>query len=171
MMALFMACSVGSVPAAIKPNIVCILADDFGKWGLGNTWSSGNPTKQGFDRFFGFNSQAHAHSHFPATLWRNNELYPPKNDPSFTRGRGYGCTPHFSPRAAYPAMISRLDGYVGRVLDLLDELKLADNTIVVFTSDNGTTHLKDEVAKSFSRVSNRCAASRDRFTKAACACP
>ncbi|MDG2214494.1 MAG: sulfatase-like hydrolase/transferase, partial [Verrucomicrobiota bacterium] len=27
----------------------------FGKWGLGNTWSTGNPTKQGFNRFFGYN--------------------------------------------------------------------------------------------------------------------
>jgi arylsulfatase A-like enzyme len=50
-------------------------------------------------------------------------------------------TPHFTPRAAYAAMITRLDRYVGRILDLLDELKLADNTIVVFSSDNGATYL------------------------------
>jgi arylsulfatase A-like enzyme len=34
-------------------------------------------------------------------------------------------------------MVARLDGYVGEVLNLLDELGLEDNTLVVFTSDNG----------------------------------
>lgn len=70
-------------------------------------------------------------------------------DPPFTRAQGYGYTPHFTPRAAYAAMISRLDGYVGNLLRLLDELGLADDTIVVFSSDNGTTHLKDEVDYDF----------------------
>ncbi|PXA03528.1 aryl-sulfate sulfohydrolase [Coraliomargarita sinensis] len=37
----------------------------------------------------------------------------------------------------YAAMVESLDQNVGRVLDTLDRLKLADNTIVVFTSDNG----------------------------------
>jgi arylsulfatase A-like enzyme len=69
-------------------------------------------------------------------------------DPPFTRPRG-GYTPHFTPRAAYAGMITRMDRYVGNVLRLLDELKLADNTIVVFSSDNGTTHLKDEVDYEF----------------------
>ena len=41
------------------------------------------------------------------------------------------------PRAARAAMITRLDRDVGRILDLLDELKLADNTLVIFSSDNG----------------------------------
>lgn len=70
-------------------------------------------------------------------------------DPPFTRGKGYGYTPHFTPRAAYAAMISRLDKYVGNILELLEELELADNTIVVFTSDNGTTHLEQEVDYEF----------------------
>lgn len=69
-------------------------------------------------------------------------------DPPFTRPRG-GYTPHFTPRAAYAAMITRMDRYVGNVLKLLDELGLAENTIVVFTSDNGTTHLKGEVDYEF----------------------
>ena len=38
---------------------------------------------------------------------------------------------------AYAAMITRMDGDVGRLLDLLDELKIAGNTIVFFCSDNG----------------------------------
>ncbi len=71
------------------------------------------------------------------------------NDPPFTRAKGYGYTPHFTPRAAYAAMISRMDRYVGRLLALLDELGLSDNTIVMFSSDNGTTHLKQEVDYEF----------------------
>ena len=71
------------------------------------------------------------------------------NDPPFTREGGYGYTPHFTPRAAYAAMITKLDTYVGKVLDLIDELGLTDNTIVIFSSDNGTTHLKDEVDYDF----------------------
>jgi arylsulfatase A-like enzyme len=41
----------------------------------------------------------------------------------------------------YAAMIETLDDSVGQVLMKLDELKLADNTIVVFTSDNGGLHV------------------------------
>ncbi|HIM28231.1 MAG TPA: N-acetylgalactosamine-6-sulfatase [Planctomycetes bacterium] len=70
------------------------------------------------------------------------------NDPPFTRPKG-GYTPHFTPRAAYAAMITRMDRYVGNVLKLLEELKIADNTIVVFSSDNGTTHLGQEVDYKF----------------------
>ena len=37
----------------------------------------------------------------------------------------------------YAAMIASVDESVGRVMALLDELKLADDTVVVFASDNG----------------------------------
>lgn len=201
----------------------------FGKWGLGFPGSEGDPLQQGFDRFFGYNCQRHAHSYYPSYLWdddsridlRNNPpvpghaslskeldagkaksydqfkgsdyapdrineqalqfvrdhrespffLYYPTViphvalhvpdedlkpylaegwiDPPFTRAAGYGYTPHFKPRAAYAAMITRLDTYVGRLLDLLSELGLTENTIVIFTSDNGTTHLKAEVDYDF----------------------
>ncbi len=40
----------------------------------------------------------------------------------------------------YAAMVQSLDDAVGRLLDTLDELKLADRTLVVFTSDNGGWH-------------------------------
>ncbi|MCR9292333.1 MAG: arylsulfatase [bacterium] len=201
----------------------------FGKWGLGGPESSGEPLRQGVDRFFGYNCQAHAHSYYPSYLWDDQQhilldndppvpghaglsqdadpldpesyaafkgqdyapdrinaqalqfirdhqdrpffLYYPTviphvalhvpdedlapyiqlgwQDPPFVRAQGYGYTPHLTPRAAYAAMISRLDMYVGRLLKLLDELGLADNTIVVFTSDNGTTHLSEEVDYEF----------------------
>jgi arylsulfatase A-like enzyme len=39
--------------------------------------------------------------------------------------------------ATYAAMISRLDDGVGRIMELLKELKIDDNTIVFFSSDNG----------------------------------
>lgn len=39
--------------------------------------------------------------------------------------------------ARYAAMVESLDAAVGRVLDTLEQLHLADRTIVVFTSDNG----------------------------------
>ncbi|MDQ7014510.1 MAG: arylsulfatase [Planctomycetota bacterium] len=53
--------------------------------------------------------------------------------------RGY--LPNATPRATYAAMITYMDSNIGRLLDLLDELGLADNTLVVFTSDNGTTYV------------------------------
>ncbi len=65
-------------------------------------------------------------------------------DPPFTRPKA-GYTPHFTPRAAYAAMISMMDRFMGNIFQLLDELGLADDTIVVFTSVNGTSHIREEV--------------------------
>ena len=39
--------------------------------------------------------------------------------------------------AVYYGMVSLMDKYIGRILGKLDELGLADNTLVVFTSDHG----------------------------------
>lgn len=52
------------------------------------------------------------------------------------KGGGYVAQP--KPRATFAAMVTRLDRDVQRVLDLLEKKGLTDNTIVVFTSDNGT---------------------------------
>ena len=198
-----------------------------GKWGLGQIGTSGDPNRQGFDLFFGYNGQAHAHSYYTSHLWRNHEKILLKNDPPipgharlppgadpndpasyepfkgtdyapdhmieealrFIRhhrdgpfflyfpstiphvalqipdeelkpylGRwketpftGNGYTPHFTPRAAYAAMISRLDKDVGRIMALLKELDIDDQTLVIFSSDNGTTHLRREVDYEFFR--------------------
>lgn len=46
-------------------------------------------------------------------------------------------SPQTQPRAVRAAMITRLDRDIGRILDLLDELNLSENTLVIFTSDNG----------------------------------
>ena len=48
----------------------------FGKWGLGNVGTTGVPEKQGFDVFYGYYNQTHAHNYFPAFLIRNSVNVP-----------------------------------------------------------------------------------------------
>ena len=171
-----------------------------GKWGLGNvgTAESGLPRKHGFDEFYGYLSQHHAHNHFPDYLWRNETRESIDNVVTYVGedGAGYATearhfaddlfadealkfvsnnrehpfflywsmvTPHannerskvlgdgahvpdYGPYAdkdwpnqdkGQAAMISRLDAHVGRMLDHLKQLGIAENTLVIFTSDNG----------------------------------
>lgn len=171
-----------------------------GKWGLGDVGAaeSGLPRKQGFDEFFGYLNQQHAHNHFPAFLWKNEDRFLLKNKvtPVGDNGAGYATdavqfaddlfadaalefvannktkpfflywsmviphannerakelkngahVPDFGPYAdkdwpepdkGQAAMISRMDGYVGRMLTSLHELGIANSTLVIFTSDNG----------------------------------
>ena len=61
-------------------------------------------------------------------------------DPPYAGGKNY--LPHYSPGAAYAAMITRMDREVGRILDLIRELGLDENTIFIFTSDNGPLYDK-----------------------------
>ncbi len=183
----------------------------FGKWGLGSVGSTGDPNRQGFDLFFGYNCQAVAHSYYPAHLWRNHEKIPLNTSPipghkkqpegeikvrdwlgekyapremlqaaeQFLKEQGdkpfflylpfiephvamhppedslqrfpaawddvpyrgqCGYLPHPRPRAAYAAMVSDLDSYVGRVVEILKNKNLLNSTLIVFTSDNGATH-------------------------------
>jgi arylsulfatase A-like enzyme len=42
-----------------------------GKWGLGMFDTAGSPLKNGFDNFYGYNCQSHAHSYFPAYLYED----------------------------------------------------------------------------------------------------
>lgn len=44
---------------------------------------------------------------------------------------------HAAPRAAYAAMVTRMDRDVGRLMELIKELKLDEETLVMFASDNG----------------------------------
>lgn len=46
----------------------------FGKWGLGNTGTTGAPELQGWDRFFGYNHQVHAHNHYTNNLRENGRV-------------------------------------------------------------------------------------------------
>lgn len=168
-----------------------------GKWGLGGPKSSGEPSAQGFDHWFGAYCQRQAQTYYPGHLWRDGKrvplagnrtdgeagtqyapdlfleeverflrrehaqpfflylpftlphvaLQPEQEDLARYTGRfeerpyhgERGYLPHPTPRAAYAAMISRLDRDVGRVLDLLRELALEENTLVLFVSDNGPT--------------------------------
>ena len=57
--------------------------------------------------------------------------------------------PHDTPKACYAAMITFMDAQVGRLMALLVELGIDDNTIVMFTSDNGSTHLKAQADYEF----------------------
>ncbi|MDZ4802084.1 MAG: arylsulfatase [Bryobacteraceae bacterium] len=45
----------------------------FGKWGLGTAGNNGVPNRQGFDEWFGFLDQRHAHTQYPTALWENEE--------------------------------------------------------------------------------------------------
>jgi len=171
-----------------------------GKWGLGDIGAAatGLPRRQGFDEFYGYLSQVHAHNHYPDYLWRDEtrELLPNEVVPVGDKGGGYATNaivyaddrfaeeamafiernrdrpfflywsmvvPHANnertrligdgaevpdhrpyssqdwpaPDKGHAAMITRMDGYVGRFLDHLRRLGLAERTLVFFTSDNG----------------------------------
>jgi arylsulfatase A-like enzyme len=169
----------------------------FGKWGLGEEGSTGTPDKKGFNDFFGYLNQMHAHNYFTDYLFevKNQQikkvevdstkytedlimdravsfLNDNKNNPFFLYlpltiphaelrvpdelmkpylnedgsskfepetlfpGRGQYDLQQ-KPRAAFAAMITRLDSDVGRILDLVKKLGLDDNTYIFFTSDNG----------------------------------
>jgi len=56
--------------------------------------------------------------------------------------------------AVYAAMVERLDQGIGRVLATLDELKMADNTLVVFSSDNGPSAEPNSYGPTGADISN-----------------
>ena len=58
----------------------------------------------------------------------------------YVGGRGY--LPHRTPRAAYAAMVTRMDRHVGQIVDAIKAAGQYDNTIFVFTSDNGPLYDK-----------------------------
>ncbi|MBI5092444.1 MAG: arylsulfatase [Candidatus Hydrogenedentes bacterium] len=47
-----------------------------GKWGLGEPDTTGIPNRKGFDEFFGYLNQGHAHNYYPDYLWRNETKVP-----------------------------------------------------------------------------------------------
>jgi arylsulfatase A-like enzyme len=65
--------------------------------------------------------------------------------PGGTKDPGYGsqykngyCRQKY-PNTTYAAMVSRMDRDVGRIVNLLEELELQNDTLVIFTSDNGAS--------------------------------
>lgn len=69
------------------------------------------------------------------SLAEYKDLWP---DPPYDGKRGY--VPHAHPRACYAGMVTRMDRSVGRIMALLKELGLEENTLVFFASDNGPTN-------------------------------
>ena len=61
----------------------------FGKWGAGGRDSTGVPEKHGFDVFFGYYDQVHAHSFYPPYLIRNSEEVPLEGNTGGRSGKTY----------------------------------------------------------------------------------
>ena len=61
----------------------------FGKWGCGGRGSTGVPEKHGFDVFFGYYDQVHAHSYYPPYLIRNSKEVPLPGNKGGTKGETY----------------------------------------------------------------------------------
>lgn len=59
----------------------------FGKWGLGIEQTTGHPNRQGFDEFFGFLHQVHAHFYYPYFMWHNETRFPLPENEGRQRGR------------------------------------------------------------------------------------
>lgn len=81
-------------------------------------------------------TEPHVAMHPPV---KSVEEYPREWDDTPYRGQ-CGYLPHPRPRAAYAAMISDLDRHVGAVVGKLRACGILDETLIIFTSDNGTTH-------------------------------
>ncbi|MBN1590413.1 MAG: arylsulfatase [Pirellulales bacterium] len=63
-----------------------------GKWALGYVGDSGFPGRQGFDSWFGYLDQSHAHNYYPVFLWRNDQKVPLRNKVQHVIG-GVNCYP------------------------------------------------------------------------------
>ncbi|MCB1208715.1 MAG: arylsulfatase [Verrucomicrobiales bacterium] len=59
-----------------------------GKWGMGMFDTTGSPLKKGFDHFYGYNCQRHAHSYFPTYLYNDDQRF----DLPGNTGKGVGKT-------------------------------------------------------------------------------
>ena len=144
-----------------------------GKWGIGEIGTPGHPNLQGFDYFYGYLNQLHAHTYYTDFLIRNTDtvhldgqtyshdlltqealqfigeqkdtnffLYLPYTIPHTKfqvpeLGKYADSTSWSDNQRKQAAMISRLDRDVGRIMDTLELLGIADSTLVIFTSDNG----------------------------------
>jgi arylsulfatase A-like enzyme len=69
--------------------------------------------------------------------------YPTEWDDRPYRGQ-CAYLPHPRPRAGYAAMITDLDRHVGAVIKQLKKAGIYDDTLIIFTSDNGPTHMRND---------------------------
>lgn len=60
-----------------------------GKWGMGMFDTPGSPLKVGFDHFYGYNCQRHAHSYFPTNLYRGDQRFDLPGNDGKTVGQTY----------------------------------------------------------------------------------
>ena len=60
-----------------------------GKWGMGMFDTDGSPLKVGFDHFFGYNCQRHAHSYFPTYLYNDDQRFDLPGNDGKTVGKTY----------------------------------------------------------------------------------
>ncbi|MBI4873751.1 MAG: arylsulfatase [Acidobacteria bacterium] len=161
----------------------------FGKWSLGGIGTTGYPLRKGFDEWFGFFSQTHAHNYYPEHLLNNEREFlmrgnlgtqkkdyahdlftqrslefvekQPANQPFFLhvcytiphannelgRDTGDGMeVPSDEPYSSrnwppqekkFAAMITRMDRDIGRLFEQLKKTGADENTLVIFSSDNG----------------------------------
>jgi len=174
----------------------------FGKWGLNENMeaNTGNPLKQGFDIFWGFNKHGEAHFHWPDYVWHNGEkvdlggesnwmekktyaddlfaekaikfieqagerpffiylaftaphlgISVPEDSQLPYRDRGWpersmSQTGHYhndpEGNVSYAGMVSRIDGYMKRLIECLRKQGLDKNTLIIFSSDNGPEYDK-----------------------------
>mgnify|MGYP001196698075 FL=1 len=75
---------------------------------------------------------------------------------------GKSYYPSLTPKATYAAMISYLDEQVGEIVKKLKDINKYENTLIIFTSDNGPTFLK-EVDTDFFESAGKLNGSRDRL--------
>ena len=75
---------------------------------------------------------------------------------------GKSYYPSLTPKATYAAMISYLDEQVGEIVKKLKDVNKYENTLIIFTSDNGPTFLK-EVDTDFFKSAGKLNGSRDRL--------
>ena len=90
----------------------------FGKWGLGEPGTEGAPNDQGFDEFFGYLNQHHAHNYYPAFLYRNEEVVPQPNvvPAGETGGDGLFGVGYATEKGAYAADVIHAEA-----LDFIEE--------------------------------------------------
>ena len=71
----------------------------------------------------------------------------------------------------YGDFVTEVDWAMGQIVKAVDDAGLGDNTIVIFTSDNGSHWPADQIAKFNHRANGPCAGRNPTFTKAATASP
>jgi arylsulfatase A-like enzyme len=124
----------------------------FGKWGLGEVGSTGHPLRMGFDTFFGYLNQRHAHNYYPSFLIRGETRVPLRNVPEREdeEGAGWARTRiDYSHDVIVDAALHWVDGNRGRPFFLYLALTIphANNEAKAGTGDGQEVPDYGEYAK------------------------